>query len=241
LTARPAAVTQPLELNVFRHAAGGDRNRPHGQWVSPQNIRRLSRAVAGNAWWWLPPVVWPAGEAGLKRQLAGLYKNGARRFVLNAPWQPALFRNLKGLKLWAGPFCNLANPLALAAAQRLGMQGAIVSPELGREDYLKLPRHSPLPLGVVVAGHWPLCVSRTLGPELQAERPFFSPKGEQSWAARYGSEVWLFPNWEIDLKARQVELRKAGYQLFVHLHEPVPKAVKMKKRPGLWNYDHQLL
>ena len=40
---------------------------------------------------------------------------GARTFVLNDPWQVALFRGTaSALRLWAGPFCNLANPLDVA-------------------------------------------------------------------------------------------------------------------------------
>jgi hypothetical protein len=36
-------------------------------------------------------------------------------------------------------------------------------------------------------------------------------------------------------------LRRAGYVLFAHLMEPVPKTVHLKDRPGLWNWEGKLL
>jgi putative protease len=32
-------------------------------------------------------------------------------------------------------------------------------------------------------------------------------------------------------------LRRAGYGLFVHLVEPMPKHVTLKERPGVWNWQ----
>ena len=142
--------------------------------------------------------------------------------------------------MWAGPFCNLANPLAIAAAESLGFVGAIVSPELGRDDYLKLAQHSPIPLGIVIAGNWPLCISRFIAEELKLNTPFASPRGEQAWAAKYDSSYWVFPNWKLDLIEQKKQLQKAGYALFAHLIEPLPKTVRIKKREGLWNWKIQL-
>ena len=34
--------------------------------------------------------------------------------------------------------------------------------------------------------------------------------------------------------------RKAGYKLLVRMIEPIPRSVKMKNRPGLWNWKMQL-
>ena len=118
-----------------------------------------------------------------------------------------------------------------------GFAGAIVSPELGKEDILDLPQSSPLPLGIVTGGHWPLCISRTLSDGIGEGRPFASPKGEQAWVKKYGPDYWVFPNWTLDLTAEKEKLVKAGYQMLVYLAEPVPKAVKLKSRPGLWNWN----
>jgi putative protease len=143
--------------------------------------------------------------------------------------------------LWAGPFCNLANPLAVETAARLGFCGAVVSPELAAADFLELPRSSPLPLGIVVAGSWPLCVARAVAADLQPDTPFRSPKGEEAWATRYGSINWVFPNWRLDLQDQKESLRAAGYVLFIQMVEPVPKTVRLKDRPGGWNWRGELL
>ena len=160
--------------------------------------------------------------------------------MLNAPWQIAFFKKQKGLKLWAGPFCNFANPLAIEAAGAMGFNGAIVSPELGAEDYFKLPQHSPIPLGIVIGGNWPLCVARTLAEDVQQNKAFSSPMGEQAWTTRHGPDYWIYPNWKLDLSSHKKALQSAGYALFVDLIEPLPKGVKMKKRKGLWNWDIRL-
>jgi putative protease len=168
--------------------------------------------------------------------VAGLLRSGARRFVLNAPWQISLFRRPAGLNLWAGPFCNISNPLAVRAFKMLGGQGVIVSPETGAGDLEILGAKSVLPLGIVVSGFWPLCVARTMADDLKADRPFTSPKGETGWVRRYGPLHWVYPNWPVNLRSHQDELHRFGFRLFVHLDEPVPGDVKIKQRPGLWNW-----
>jgi putative protease len=182
-------------------------------------------------------VIWPEDQEQMAARIVGALKNGFRNFVLNAPWQQVFFAREKGLLLWAGPFCNIASELAVEQLAALGFSGAIVSPELGGSDYGALPAKSPLPLGIIVSGNWPLCVSRTIAPELKIDKLFDSPKGEQAWARRYGNDVWVFPNWQLDLTSRIDTLKKAGYQLLVHLSEPLPHNVRLKDRPGLWNWD----
>ena len=171
--------------------------------------------------------------AGLLRQCL---ENGARQFVLNTPWQMALFNRPEGLSLWAGPFCNSANALCLETLKTLGFSGAFVSPELGEADILTLCRQSPLPLGIVLSGNWPLCISRTLADDMRLRVPFDSPRGEQAWADQHGPDYWIFPNWRLDITEKRTILQQAGIQMFAHLDEPVPPAVTLKNRPGLWNW-----
>ncbi len=239
----PPAPTHPLEMSVFRFRPAGDGRC--GVWLSPETAEALDATdqAFSRCWWWLPPVIWPgeagAGEDRWAARITRIRKRGGRRFVLNAPWQRSFFpRDLTdGEALWAGPFCNIANPLAVGRLRDLGFSGVIVSPELGGGDYLDLPRSSPLPLGVVVAGHWPLCVSRVVADSLPTDIPFSSPRGEVAWVARAGADYWVFPNWTLDLTGKQKVLRDAGYALFVTLVEPVPPGIDLKSRPGLWNWD----
>jgi putative protease len=206
-------------------------------WLDPHMVERLPETQRTATWWWLPPVIWPEEQDQWQDLIRKLTRQGTHRFVLNAPWQIDLFQRTPKLSLWAGPFCNMANPLAIRAFQLMGGDGVIVSPELGHTDLEELAAKSVLPLGVVISGFWPYCVSRVLDQGLQADQAFESPKGEQGWARNYGSLYWIYPNWQIDLRAMQDQLIKAGYRLFVHLDELVPKGVTIKKRPGKWNWD----
>jgi putative protease len=188
-------------------------------------------------WWWLPPTIWPENETSQAGLIEAVIKKGAGNFVLNAPWQAALFSAPKKLNLWAGPFCNIMNGLAIDEVRSLGFSGVIVSPELDKGDYLKLPEQSPLPLGAVLYGNWPLCTSRTIAQQIKADEPFVSPKGEAAWAAEHSGDYWIFPNWRLELRTKRKHLIQAGYRCFVHLVEPIPQKVAMKKRPGLWNWE----
>jgi U32 family peptidase len=170
-----------------------------------------------------------------------LARRGGKTFVLGAPWQAAFFSDLSGLNLWAGPFCNLANPLAIEEIGKLGLTGAIVSPELGGVDYLELPRFSPLPLGIVLEGAWPLCVARTISPDLKPNVPFLSPRGETAWVRRKGSSWWVYSDQQLDLTSKRDELTEAGYRLFVRILEQPPRAVARRERGGQWNWEHRLL
>jgi len=230
-----------VDLPVYRKPAGSIPRDGIGIWMSLQSVKNISAKMRAPVWWWLPPVVWPENENEIGRQVEIAIKKGSRHFVLNAPWQVEFFKKSKGFHLWAGPFCNLANPLAIAAVKSLGFSGVIVSPELGREDYLQLPRHSPLPLGIVIAGSWPLCVARSLAQEVKPSKAFSSPRGEQAWVAKYETNYWVYPNWKMDLRGQKKLLQNAGYKLFIELVEPIPKTVKLKKRKGLWNWDGKLL
>jgi putative protease len=121
-------------------------------------------------------------------------------------------------------------------SRTLGFSGAFVSPELGEADILTLCRQSPLPLGIVLSGHWPLCISRTVADDMRLRVPFESPRGEQAWVDQHGPDYWTFPNWRLDITEKRTILQQAGIQMFAHLDEPVPPAVTIKNRPGLWNW-----
>ena len=229
-----------VDIAVYRKLPGSDAPGQSGLWLSGPIIKKMSGKIVSRIHWWLTPVIWPENEKVVKEHVQLAINKGARHFVLNAPWQIAFFKKQKGLKIWAGPFCNLANPLAIESAGAMGFNGAVVSPELGADDYLQLPRHSPIPLGIVIAGNWPLCVARTLSEDVQQDKAFSSPMGEQAWATRHGPDYWVYPNWKLDLRIHKKALYQAGYAVFIDLIEPLPKRVKMKKRKGLWNWDTKL-
>jgi putative protease len=186
-------------------------------------------------------VIWPEKSEKWASLVRMILKQGGRNFVLNAPWQMAFFKDPKSLNLWAGPFCNIANPLTIKTLADLGFSGVIISPELSQEDIFQMPRHSPLPLGIVLSGNWPLCVSRILADGLKTDRAFLSPKGEGAWVRKYGGDTWVFPNWKLDITDKKDQLRKSGYTQFIHLNEPLPKGIKLKNRPGMWNWNLKLL
>ena len=212
-----------------------------GLWLSPVLRITASKTVYPRIWFWLPPVIWPDDEDRWARLLHNLIRSGARKFCCNSPWQASLFPDVEGLDLWAGPYCNLANALALEELQEIGFSGAIISPELSAQDILSLPRRSPLPLGVVLTGSWPLCVARTVHQDIKPGALIQSPKKEPSFVHNKGPLVYHFPNWELDLSAHQRELEEAGYRLFIHLHEKRPKKMPAPQRVSTFNWDLQLL
>ena len=174
--------------------------------------------------------------------VAAIVSRGGKRFVLGAPWQTGLFpKGGKGVDFWAGPFCNIANPLALGELARLGFAGAFVTPELSGEDLLALPALSPLPLGVVYKGAWPLGLSRVLSGEVKTCMPVISPKEEGLWAVKYDRTYWLYANWEMDLYKHRDALEKAGYIVFADLREPMPKEVTKRERTSHFNWEVGLL
>ncbi len=225
-----------MSLDVVRSikAAGGAAGR--GFWLNDKNMKDSRKGTLKGKWCWLPPVIWPENEDRVGQQIKTARQKGCRHFMLNAPWQMAFFDSKSQVTLWAGPFCNVANPLAVKTLADMGFSGVVLSPELGRQDYHELPGKSPLPLGIVISGHWPLCVSRILSSELKVGAAFSSPRGEQSWVAKYDPDYWVFPNWKLDLTSEVKGLERAGYKMMVNLVEPVPKGVKLKKRPGKWNW-----
>jgi U32 family peptidase len=235
----PGSPRQPQarRMHVQRHPGSRMRQTTPGLWLSAEAASRAKPAMMARIWWWLPPVIWPEEEEIWLQLIKQVLSRGAQQFVVNAPWQTALFHRPDRLSLWAGPFCNISNPLAIRSFKLLGGQGVIVSPELGRADLESLPAKSVLPLGIVISGHWPFCVSRVLSPDLKPGQPFVSPRGEEGWVQRHGCLYWVYPNWTIDLNDTQDALIKAGYRLFVHMDEYVPKSVQLKKRPGHWNWE----
>jgi len=228
----------PTDIILYRQLVGRAANGARTAfWLSEQTIRGVSVRNAAESWWCLPPVIWPKEESNLSTQINEALGRGARNFILNAPWQKAYFPERRALNIWAGPFCNLTNPLAVATLAAAGFKGAIVSPELGREDYLELPRTSPLPLGIVIGGDWPLCISRIFTEQLPTEVAFASPRGEKAWGRRQGSDYWIYPNWRLDIRPRKKLLQEAGYAVFLYLEEPTAAGVARKRRPGLWNWE----
>jgi putative protease len=240
-----------VDQRVFRTTptSAGDASEI-GVWLSRKTVadivsnpeigQSFQNPIHQQLWWWLPPVLWPTEENDFQSFIDQLLLAGYRQFVLNAPWQIVFFQNPRKLSLWAGPFCNIGNPLAIRQIQSFGFSGVIVSPELGKADYLQIPRLSPLPVGMVLSGNWPLCISRVLSDHLKPDTLFQSPKGEMAWAASCDSNYWVYPNWKLDLTAFRKELEDAGCRRFIHLMEPIPTSIQMKDRPGIWNWKISL-
>lgn len=227
------------DIRVSRKSqAQAQKSGASGIWISGS---RYSTRFDKTTWLWLDPSIFPEEEILCRQYITTALKKGARHFVLNAVWQISLFDNPAPLDLWAGPFCNIANSLAIQELKTLGFSGAIVSPELDKNTFLSLPESSVLPLGVVIEGNWPLAVSRTLSPGLSPGDFFMSPKKEGAWVTRSNNLNYIFPNWPLDLTAHRKTLAQAGYTCFITLEEPVPKNVSLKNRPGLWNWDLTLL
>jgi U32 family peptidase len=237
---RSASSGPVMDMTVWRRP-GLSRGRPpenSGCWLAPESQKRV--ASDKNLWWWLPPVIWPEHEAAVQEAIRDALKRRCIRFVANAPGQIGFFEKARHAEVWAGPFCNAANPAAVAMLGRMGFSGVIVSPELAEADYAALPSRSPLPLGIVTAGNWPLCISRAKAESLETDVLFSSPRKEGAWATAYGPDIWVFPDWEIDLSVHRARLESYGFRLFVRLVEPVPRQVKLRKRPGLWNWSLKL-
>ncbi len=222
----------------------GARNFLSCLWLTPKSAE-LSRTAVRRFGWWLPPVLWTEEEKDYQRMIVRLWREGARTFVLNAPWQLGLFdekmRGDENAFLVAGPFCNIANDRAIALYADMGFKAAIVSPELNRELMLSLPRLSSLPLGYILKGSWPVGISRFGALGVRLNEPFASPKGELFWARQYGQNVWLYPGWEMDLTEKRPELEKAGYSFSVTLQERPPQSLPRQPRPGLFNWENPLL
>lgn len=232
--------SEATNLHVYRQLIKSKLKGYTGLWLSDHVQKKIPRNLLSRLWWWLPPVIWPEGEEKVKTSIDLALKKGSRNFVLNAPWQMALFSSPKRLNIWAGPFCNITNALAIKTLASFHFKGVIVSPELSRKDYFSLPIHSPLPLGIVISGSWPLSISRIISANLKTERAFISPKKEAAWVKKNGPDYWVYPNWIIDIRSKKDQLKRMGYRLFVDLAEPIPPDVKLKKRPGLWNWDGTL-
>ncbi|MCK5836657.1 MAG: U32 family peptidase, partial [Desulfobacula sp.] len=209
-----------------------------GVWISS---RGYSIPPSSRNWLWLDPLLFPDEEKKCSEYIARAIKKGAKNFVVNALWQLSLFKSPKQLNIWAGPFCNITNSMTVNLLKSYGVSGAIVSPELDQETFCSLPRACDLPLGVVIYGNWPLGISRIISNDLKPNQPFTSPMGETAWISKHNNNYFVFPNWYLDLTSKREVLIKAGFSAFINIHENIPRGIKIKNRPGLWNWDLKLL
>ncbi|MCP3874163.1 MAG: U32 family peptidase [Desulfobacteraceae bacterium] len=209
-----------------------------GVWISSQGY---SIKPSSRNWLWLDPLLFPEEEKKCANYINRAIKKGAKNFILNAVWQISFFKKPQQLNLWAGPFCNITNSVTINILKQYGFSGAIVSPELDQETFCSMPTKCELPLGVIIYGNWPLGVSRIISKELKSDQAFKSPMGELAWYSKHNNNYYIYPNWVLDLTSKKEQLKKAGFSLFVNIHESIPRSIKMKNRPGLWNWDLKLL
>jgi len=241
----PARVDKRTDLYVFRALprgqSRGGKAVETGIWLERNALLDVPRPVTGRIWWWLPPVIWPGEEERYQRLVGEARERGARIFVLNAPWQTGLFPDKQDLRLVGGPFCNVASAQTVAQYAALGMEAAFASPELSGAELLSLPRHSPLPLGIVTGGFWPLGLTRILAEEVRLEEPVLSPRGEVAFVRKFGSNHWIYPGWELDLSAHRRELEQSGFAVYATLREAWPKFLDTAARTSVFNWDQGLL
>ncbi|MCR4666281.1 MAG: U32 family peptidase [Desulfovibrio sp.] len=235
------------DMRVLSSVPQGRENRAGSRtmlalWISQRSVS-ISRTVARRIYWWLPPVVWPDESQKLVHRVHGLWRDGARHFVINSPWQRSFFPEdlSEGADIVAGPFCNITNSLALGEMKKLGIKAAFVSPELSKDEILALPTASPIPLGFVIEGFWPVGISRFGLLGLKPNTLFESPKGEVFFTRKYGENTWIYPSWPLNFQEKRNELLNAGYTFFATLSETTPENMVKTGRPGLFNWEHELL
>ena len=229
------------DITLFSSSPVGRTEGIIARWLNLQTVKKESAKKVKQTWWFLPPVLWPGEEKNLIMAIELARERHACHFVLNIPWQITLFDTPDKLNLWAGPFCNIANGCYVIMLKKMGFSGAIVSPELARDDFISLPPVSPLPLGVVLGGNWPLAISRIISPDITENIPFSSPMGEPAWISKRENNYWVFPGWRLNFSPVKDILLQAGYRYFITMEAPVNKEISLKKRPGLWNWDLTLL
>ncbi|SME97588.1 peptidase U32 family protein [Desulfovibrio gilichinskyi] len=238
----PYSSTERVQtLSLQRNPPRGKNKYGTGIWLSANALDRTPKPLVSKIWWHLPPVIWPNEESEIKQLVAYCLGHGATEFVLGSPWQIGLFPKDENLHFHASPFCNMSNPLALMELYEMGFTSAFVSPELSKADYMALPEHSPLPLGIITSGLWPLGISRIVAEETELMSPIYSQKKEVCWVRKYGQTYWVYPGWELDLGIVTKKLESAGYSMFLQITESWPKAVPTPNRTSTFNWDLSLL
>jgi putative protease len=86
-----------------------------------------------------------------------------------------------------------------------------------------------------------LGISRIISEDLKTNQAFTSPMGETAWISKFNNNYLVFPNWRLDLTSKKDTLANDGFSLFINIHENIPRSIKMKDRPGLWNWNLKLL
>ena len=236
----PAARTRPLDMGLARAPRSAQGGQANALWLSPVSLQQTSRSQTAQVCWWLPPVIWPRDEQSWQDLVNQALRKGAVKFMLGSPWQAEFF-DPSQVELWAGPFCNASNRACLTQLLAMGMRGAVVSPELSAKDLKELAQDSPLPLGVVLQGYWPMGISRLELVGLEEGQPFNSPKGEVFWTRKHGSDLWIYPGWPLDISSQRGRLIEAGYCLFINLLDAPPKPVPRPQRSSSFNYELTLL
>lgn len=210
-------------------------------WLSYEVIKKLKDHEIKKTWWVLPPVIWPKDEKNYISLCAMAVEKGAGNFILNSIPQISFFPNIEKMNIWAGPFCNISNSISAGILQENGFSGAIVCPEIGGNDYLEFPSLTTLPLGVIVKANWPVAISRALPGDLSLNKNFSSMMKEEFWSQPIDGNIWVFPNWMYDISGKIDQLSNAGYSLFVTMLEKIPEGIELKKRKGIWNWEHGLM
>ncbi len=233
-------VTKETTWHIHRRLPQGKFQPGTGLWLSRELVEKTPASLMNKVLWNLPPVIWAKEEEHYGRTILQALSKGARRFVLNSPWQASYFEKTQLDSMLAGPFCNIASVQAIATLKDLGFTGVIVSPELAKDDFFALGNGSPLPLGIVIKGFWPLGLSRFMADGFKKDALFQSPKGEGAVVQTHGDTNWLFPSWELDLTEHRKELAQNGYSIFLDMHEYLPRGVA-SGRKSVFNWNLQLL
>lgn len=142
-------------------------------------VRSLGPRVIGE----LPRLIWPGGETGLERKLAGLKNAGLQTLCAGNLGSLRLASRL-GFRLSGGFDLNIENSRALRVYEALEVRETLLSLEIPMSDARRLG--GEIPRGILLYGHMPLMLFRCC--PMQGEEGCGSCDGRRSLKDRQGTE-----------------------------------------------------
>jgi putative protease len=177
--------------------------------------QRLSSSQKRRFAWSLPPLIPEKDDRYYRLGVHWFCHRDFQVWELNSWGHFDLFEKCKNVNLIGGYRLNIRNNAAMAELAHAGCRRSVLSLEITREELQQLGQGPFSRMAVVTLFSWPPLFTSRLIPQLEANKPFRTPRNETYYYEKKGGNAFIYADQPVNWLDHLPALRDYGFRCFL--------------------------